>query len=188
MNLHIPSDDVLRAQGGDARALDRLIRALTPAVRSMLKRFPLSDEDRTDAAQNTLLRVCLALPGYRQEAQFSTWLYRVCTNEALMVMRKVRTRSSRQVEIDLDLVMDETEEPPAQEGTRLRGALQELPEHYRAVLGAYYGEGHSLGEIAVQIGESESATRARLHRARLSLRQRLGLGPADHEAASLRAA
>lgn len=177
MHLSLPIDDVLLAQRGDPRALDRVVRAVTPSAQAMLRRFPLSEEDRHDALQNTLLRVCLALPSYRQEARFSTWLYRVCANEALMLMRKVRVRQSREADVDPEdvalLLTVEAEEPGKDRHEEVQEALASLPEHYRSVLAAYYGEGRGLDDIAASSVETESAVRARVHRARQLLRRRL---------------
>jgi RNA polymerase sigma-70 factor (ECF subfamily) len=177
MHLSLPIDDVLLAQRGDPRALDRVVRAVSPSAQAMLRRFPLSEEDRHDALQNTLLRVCLALPSYRQEARFSTWLYRVCANEALMLMRKVRVRQSREADVDPEdvalLLTVEAEEPGEDRHEEVQEALASLPEHYRSVLAAYYGEGRGLDDIAASSVETESAVRARVHRARQLLRRRL---------------
>jgi RNA polymerase sigma-70 factor (ECF subfamily) len=193
MNLNLSIEDVLLAQGGDARALDRVIRAVTPTAQAMLRRFPLSEQDRVDVLQNTLLRICLSLDSYRQEARFSTWLYRVCTNEALMLMRRLRVRHNREAELDPEeaarTFVYDPHEPEEERLALLHRALAELPEHYRAVLAAYYGEGRDLDDIATSTVETESAVRARVHRARQLLRKRLGDGAVEGWApASSRAA
>ena len=192
MHLTLSIDDVRLAQRGDSRALDRVIRAVTPSAQAMLRRFPLSDQDRVDALQNTLLRVCLSLESYRQEARFSTWLYRVTANEALMLMRKLRVRHHREAELDPEEAAQhfvyDPHEPAEERHELLHEALAELPEHYRSVLAAYYGEGRALDDIAASTVETESAVRARVHRARQLLRKRLGGAEQGWSAESSRAA
>lgn len=177
--MSISNDDVSRAQQGDLAALDRLIRALTPQVERTLRRFPLTDEDQRDALQNTLMRVCAALGSYREQSRFSTWLYRVSANEALMLLRKARSRGAREKAVDPEAI----EEHPAalpDEGhdddhAELRRALDRLPEMYRSAVVAYYGEGRPLREIAGEAAGTESAVRARVHRARQMLRNEIDL-------------
>jgi RNA polymerase sigma-70 factor (ECF subfamily) len=192
MPLSLPIEDVLLAQRGDARALDRVVRAVSPSAQAILRRFPLSTEDRYDALQNTLLRVCLALGSYRQEAQFSTWLYRVTANEALMLMRKARVRQSREKDLEPEeaarFLTYDPEEPVEDRHALLQEALATLPDHYRSVLLAYYGEGRGLEDIAASTVESESAVRARVHRARQLLRRRLEVAPDGAWSSDARAA
>lgn len=184
MALSLSNHDVHLARGGDAQAIDRVMRAVTPSIQAILRRFPLSPEDRVDALQNTLLRVYLSLASYREEARFSTWLYRVCANEALMLMRKVRTRHAREIDLDLEalghLFSYSPDEPDEERHELLREALAALPTHYQSALAAYYGEERGLEDIAASSDETESAVRARVHRARQLLRRKIGeVSPSD---------
>src|SRR3954466_10950783 len=150
---------IARAQFGDAIALEELIRVLRPHVERQLLRYPVSDEDRRDLLQTTLLQVVRRLGSFRGEASFSTWLFRVTANEALMLMRSQRRHRARLVEgLDLEdlgsLVTSRaaTEEPnegPArtERETVLRDALAELPEYYRHIVVAHYHEDQGLQEI-----------------------------------------
>src|SRR6266566_251594 len=94
---------VARAQSGEDTALEQLILRIRPHVERQLMRYPVSDEDRRDLLQMTLLQVVRRLGSFRGESSFSTWLFRVTANEALMWMRSQRRHRARLVEgLDLD--------------------------------------------------------------------------------------
>jgi RNA polymerase sigma-70 factor (ECF subfamily) len=173
---------VARAQSGEDTALEQLIVRIRPHVERQLLRYPVSDEDRRDLLQMTLLQVVRRLASFRGDSSFSTWLFRVTANEALMLMRSQRRHRARLVEgLDLD---DLGSLPPSRAGaddsheararteceTVLRNALAELPEDYRHIVVAHYHDDQGLQEIADELCVTESAVRSRLHRARSRLR------------------
>ncbi len=164
-------------------ALDSLLRLITPTVERQLLRYPVSDEDRRDLLQTTLLQVVRRLGSFRAESSFSTWLFRVTANEALMLMRSRRRHRARVVEglewEELAVLpsMNDNELPRAdldvatrQRDAIVRGALEALPEDYRDVVVAHYHLDLGLQEIADKLAITESAVRSRLHRARTRLR------------------
>jgi RNA polymerase sigma-70 factor (ECF subfamily) len=181
---------ITRAQGGEQAALCELIRIIRPCVERQLLRYPVSGEDRRDLLQTTLLTVVRRLGSFRAEATFSTWLFRVTANEALMLMRSQRRQRARVVEgLDLDdlgtLPTDRlTDEEPQdkagrwESGAGIEDALAELPADYRDIVVAHYRDDLGLQEIADRMQVSESAVRSRLHRARSRLRAILGEGAA----------
>ncbi len=171
------------AASGDASALDGLLRRIRPHVERQLLRYPVSDEDRRDLLQATLMQVVRRLGSFRAESSFSTWLFRVTANEALMLMRSRRRHRARFLE---GFEWEELAKLPAdndagaasadvgvmskQRDARVRDALSELPEDYRDVVVAHYHLELGLQEIADRLDITESAVRSRLHRARTRLR------------------
>jgi RNA polymerase sigma-70 factor (ECF subfamily) len=185
-----------RALGGDSRALNDLVTQLRPHIERQLLRYPVADEDRRDLLQATLMQVVRRLSSFRGDSSFSTWLFRVTANEALMLMRSQRRHKSRLVE-GLDL--EELGALPAmndwsaaergdlsaasqERDLRVRKALDELPDDYRAVVMAHYHQDLGLQEIADRFDLTESAVRSRLHRARTRLRALLETSPVGIEA------
>jgi len=176
---------VARAQMGEDAALDELILRIRPPVQRQLLRYPLSDEDRRDLLQMTLLRVVRRLGSFRGESSFSTWLFRVTANEALMLMRRLRRHRAQMVAgLDLDDLGSLTPTRPAPDegqdasGLRARAlsqALAELPEDYRHIVLAHYHDDQGLQQIAEDLRVTESAVRSRLHRARSRLRALLAV-------------
>lgn len=175
-----------RALVGDARALAALVSELRPHVERQLQRYPLTDDDRRDLAQATLVQVLRKLSSFRAESSFSTWLFRVTANEALMLLRSQRRHHGRLVQgLSLDELgnlpaahEDTTKRPDleivrAERDERVRSALENLPDTYRSVVGLHYRGGLGLAEIADELQLTESAVRSRLHRARMRLRDML---------------
>jgi RNA polymerase sigma-70 factor (ECF subfamily) len=186
-------DSALR---GDTAALNAVVATLRPHVERQLLRYPLADEDRRDLLQATLLQVVRRLGSFRGDSSFSTWLFRVTANEALMLMRSQRRHRNRLVEgLDFEELavlpaMNDGESDAqadvraanAERDARVRSALEELPEDYRQVVMAHYHLDLGLQEIADKFRMTESAVRSRLHRARTRLRAILEGSPVAHEA------
>lgn len=94
----LPFDDVRRAAEGDYAALDALLRAIQPGVFNLALRMLGNREDAADACQEILLNVLTHLGGFRGEAAFSTWVYRIARHHLLNA--KTRTREAPQVSLD----------------------------------------------------------------------------------------
>ena len=186
MAFAIAPDMLDSAVNGNTVALDHVLRMIKPHVERQLLRYPVSDEDRRDLLQATLMQIVRRLGSFRAEASFSTWLFRVTANEALMLMRSRRRHRARVVEgLDWEELavlpsMNDNETTDNDLGAanrerdaRIRDALQERPEDYRDVVVAHYHMDLGLQEIADKLAISESAVRSRLHRARSRLRSLL---------------
>ena len=188
MAFAIQRDILDAAVTGDTESLDVVLKTIRPHVERQLLRYPVSDEDRRDLLQATLMQIVRRLGSFRAEASFSTWLFRVTANEALMLMRSRRRHRARfiegldweelatlpamnDVEVDVDLGIS-----ARQRDERVRDALGELPEDYRDVVIAHYHMDLGLQEIADRLSITESAVRSRLHRARSRLRTLLEKG------------
>ena len=197
MAFSIDSETLELAVLQDSVALDRLLRTASPYVERQLLRYPVTDEDRRDLLQVTLMQIVRRLGSFRAESSFSTWLFRVTANEALMLMRSRRRHRARVDEgmewEDLAVLpsMNDNEWPRAdvevatkQRVAIVRGALDALPEDYRDVVVAHYHLDLGLQEIADKLAITESAVRSRLHRARTRLRSLLGKQDAAYTAAA----
>ncbi|HEX3772373.1 MAG TPA: sigma-70 family RNA polymerase sigma factor, partial [Polyangiaceae bacterium] len=184
MAFSIDSATLELAAGGDAAALRTLVTLLQPRIEKQLIRYPLAEEDRRDLVQATLMQVIRRVGSFRGDSSFSTWLFRVTANEALMMMRSQRRHRAKLVEgLDLedlgslpaanDATDDQRAETTAaasERDARVRQALEELPEGYRDVVALHYHQDLGLHEIAARLATTESAVRSRLHRARSRLR------------------
>lgn len=179
-----------RALTQDPAALAELVSRVTPSIERQLMRYPVSDEDRKDLLQATLMQVVRRLSSFRGDSSFSTWLFRVTANEALMMLRSQRRHRARVTDapefealaeraVPLDGpkpgLDDEAED--RERATWIRTALAELPDEYRDVVVAHYHLELGLQEIADRMEISESAVRSRLHRARTRLRTLLDKTP-----------
>jgi RNA polymerase sigma-70 factor (ECF subfamily) len=184
----IDSDQALleRARARDPRAIEELVRRHRPTIERMLRRFRVDEVERSELVQDALLQMVDKTHTFRGDAQFSTWLYRVATNAALM-----RLRSKRRKHADsLDALGDEREsllarspwahdESPEQklerasQARRVERALAALPASYRALVIEHYLADEPLQAIADRLRTTESSVRSKLHRARKLLRDEL---------------
>lgn len=184
-----PSDDlelVKRCQAGDRTGFDELVRKHHALAYNLAYRM-LGDHDRAaDATQSAMLRAYRALPRFRHDASFSTWLYRIVTNVCLDQIRRQErgARSLTLVGEDADATLDEMDVPdnsgdPAasaeqQERQELvQAALLRLAPDHRAVLVMYDLSGLSYEEIAQALEIPLGTVKSRLNRARHALKEEL---------------
>jgi RNA polymerase sigma-70 factor, ECF subfamily len=186
-----------RATLGDRVAMNELLAEIAPVIEKQLLRYPVSDDDRRDLLQAALIQITRRVGSFRGDSSFSTWLFRVTANEALMMMRsqrRFRARISGGYELDDLADLAGTVEHGAEhaaarreEATAVQEAVRTLPDDYREVVVAHYAGDLSLNEIAATMRLTESAVRSRLHRARARLRAELAgrlLGGPDYAAAA----
>lgn len=175
-----PSADVDRAlaraaASGDSAAFESLYRRHAARVHGVVARLVGFDRARAeDLAQETFVRAWQALPAYRFESAFSTWLHRLAVNTALMDLRARRSR----IQADGDEALEYAgTADSAGQGTALtmdlERAVSTLPPRARAVLVLYDVEGWKHEEIADALGMAVGSSKAQLHRARALLRERL---------------
>ena len=174
-------------RGGDRREFARLVDAYSgPLYRLALKMLGNSS-DAEDALQNTFLKALQHLGTFEGRSSLSTWLYRIASNEALMLLRKRRpeTNFSDMTAEDEDIrnydpvqltdwcCLPEDEYLSAEAHTILDRAVERLPETLRIVFVLRDIEDLSIQETSQVLGLSETAVKTRLLRARLRLREEL---------------
>lgn len=178
--------DALRR--GDERAIEQLVDRYGAWIHRLARRLLDDPRDADEVTQDVLLTVVRKIETFKGEAAFSSWLYRVAANAAYQRLRSRRAR--RETSLDPLLpVFDEEgrlagptadwsaqlEDPAvaAETRTALERAIARLPEEYRAVVLLHDVEELPNAEVAALLGLTVAATKSRLHRARLVLRQAL---------------
>ena len=188
-----PGDEELaaRAAAGDHSAFEMLVRRYQGRAYRLAYRLVGPDGDPQDAVQDAFLRTYRKLPSFRGESRFSTWLFRVVTNAALMQRRGRRRRPAESLDaclprFDADGRLAATPaalQAAAQAEERLdrrrlaekaRAGLDRLPEVYRAAFVLRDLEELPTAEVAAVLGLQPATVRQRVHRARLMLRGYLG--------------
>jgi len=173
------------AKDGDVTAFEQLVRRYDRKLLRIAQGVTHNAEDAQDAVQEALFKAFQNLDSFREESQFSTWLFRITVNQSLMKLRK--QRAIREVSLDEDLqdvdmlpieVIDWAPNPEqlywaSELRDILVGALEELPPAVRTVFVLRDIEGLSTDETAEVLNLSQTAVKARLWRARLQLRERL---------------
>jgi RNA polymerase sigma factor (sigma-70 family) len=168
------TDDVRAAAAGDRQAFHRLYRLHVDRIYGAVYRLAGYDHARAeDLTQDAFVRAWQKLAGFRHESAFSTWLYRLAVNVALM---DIRARGADPVTMmDEDSIPDHGETPfCAAEREELERAIGKLPPRARAVLVLHDIEGWRHEEIGTELGMAVGSSKAQLHRARGLLRKVLG--------------
>ncbi|MGE0452007.1 MAG: RNA polymerase sigma factor [Vicinamibacteria bacterium] len=188
-----PDDEELaaRAAAGDDRAFEALVGRYQARAYGLAYRLVGPEGDPQDALQEAFLQVFRKLSGFRGESRFSTWLYRIVTNAALMQRRSRSRRPTESLEaclprFDADGRHVATPvEIAAASGVEERldrralaekamAGIDRLPEAYRSAFVLRDLEELPTAEVGAVLGLEAAAVRQRVHRARLMLRGYLG--------------
>lgn len=173
---------VRAARSGDAGAFRRLVELHMRAVYGLAFRLMGDPDDADDVAQETFLRAWRALDRYDETYSFYTWLRTIATRLALQERakrRRRRTESGESFDAAAAAVPAAAPDPletlAGEELQRaLAGALEDLPEEFRAVLVLRAEQDLSYEEIARILEVPAGTVMSRLFRARRLLRSALG--------------
>lgn len=173
------------AQNGDKKAISQLVNKYSPRIYAIAFRLMQNEEDAEDVLQETFIIMINKLSSFEGKSTLFTWLYRVATNVALGKLRKKKnideSVSFDKIELDKESSVDHSEWPdhlneefnPEEFRKCLDRALEELPDHYRAVFILRDLEGHSTRDASEILEISEANVKVRLMRARLFLRDQM---------------
>src|SRR6266516_1398005 len=160
---------------GDPKAFEEVVRRTHKQVYTQALRLVGDRQDAEDVAQEASLRVFRGLAGFREEAQFETWLYRIVANTAMSYLRKRQRFGAVLADPDddgpgLEIVSEYALDQQTVDRDALARALESLPVSLRTVVVLKDVYGLSCLEIGQQMGVSEGAVKVRLHRARRKLK------------------
>jgi RNA polymerase sigma-70 factor (ECF subfamily) len=167
-------DLINRSRAGEIEAFDLLVRLHQDRIYNLAYRITGNREDASDAAQDAFVRAYQALPRYREDAAFSTWLYRIATNAALDLVR--RRPASPPVELSAEYRAPDDPEAAAnrREVTRrVHAALGHLTVEYRTAVVLRDLQGLAYDEIARILQVPLGTVRSRLARGREAMRAQL---------------
>ena len=189
---------VQRVQRGDKSAFDVLVLKYQHKVVKLVMRYMRDPADAEDVAQEAFIKAYRALPQFRGDSAFYTWLYRIAINTA---KNAIVSRDRSPVGYDLDLQNSEesydmqgrladTETPEAlvlteEIRTIVNAAIATLPEDLRTAIVLRELEGMSYEEIAAAMECPVGTVRSRIFRAREAIDRKLvevfegGLGRAE---------
>ncbi len=169
---------VLRVQKGDKRAFDLLVLKYQYKLQAIVSRFVRDTDEVADVTQEAFIKAYRALPKFRGDSQFYTWLYRIAINTAKnYLVSKSRRPSSTDIDVadaeqfaDNEKLIDDTSPEDfimTQElGQVINDSLSQLPEDLRTALTLREFEGMSYEEIADVMGCPVGTVRSRIFRAR----------------------
>ena len=146
-----------------------LYEKYSPRVYAVVRRIAADDDLAQDYAQEAWIRAIRALPTFRGEARFSTWLHRIAVNSALQAVRRAETRHQREAPMPESLAV----EAPARDALlsqKLEWALDHLPARMRKVLILHDVEGYTHDEIGELLGTTSGTSKSQLFKARGKMR------------------
>jgi RNA polymerase sigma-70 factor (ECF subfamily) len=175
---------VRRVQQGDKGAFDLLVRKYQQRVGKLVSRFIADRSEVEDVTQEAFIKAYRALPNFRGDSAFYTWLYRIATNTAKNYLVAAGRRPPRS---DVDITTGATEQGFELEGDQspegemaseeihrvIRQALEQMPEELRLALTMCEFDGFSYDEIAEVMECPIGTVRSRIFRARQSLDKKL---------------
>lgn len=176
---------VERAQAGDTRAFDLLVLKYQQKIAGLIGRYVRDHAEVLDITQEAFLKAFRALPGFRGESAFYTWIYRIAINTVKnYLVAQGRRPPSDDVDaevaeqMDLGGRMKETSTPEGEllsdEVARtVQDALDELPDDLRTAIQLREFEGMSYEEIANAMDCPIGTVRSRIFRAREAIDKRL---------------
>ena len=178
---------VERVRRGDKRAFDLLILKYQHKIISIVGRYLGDRNDVQDVSQETFIKAYRAIPNFRGESAFYTWLYRIAINTA---KNHLVSKSRRPPNIDIDIddgefqdnsaVLRDNKSPEASLATKqmeevIFRAIENLPPELRVAVTLREFEGLSYEEIARMMDCPVGTVRSRIFRAREAIEQKIRL-------------
>jgi RNA polymerase sigma-70 factor (ECF subfamily) len=177
---------VKRVQRGDKTAFDLLVRKYQHKVVKLVLRYVRNPAEAEDIAQEAFIKAYRALPQFRGDSAFYTWMYRIAINTA---KNSLASRDRSPIRYDLDLndpeeshsVQTKLQDPDTPEGMALteeirlivNSAIDALPEELKTAIVLRELDGLSYEEIAAAMECPVGTVRSRIFRAREAIDKRL---------------
>ncbi len=169
---------IARARHGDGAAMRELYARYAPRVYAVVRRLAGDDALAEDYAQEAWVRAFRALPSFRGEAAFSTWLHRIAVNSALHGQRWRTRRTGNEIPLPVALSDRGASDRPVLR-IALERALQRLPAGMRQVLVLHDVEGYTHDEIGEALGITPGTSKSQLFKARAKMREMLSTSPRE---------
>ena len=172
---------IKKAARGDSAAFEQLLSAHEKMMYAIALRMTRNAEDAKDCLQDAMLRIYKALPLFRGDSAFSTWVYRVVTNTCLDSHRRKRVRKTESLDAlsEAGWNTPDTDQGPeaAAENSNLRNvlsaSLNQLPFEIRSAVVLRDVQGFSYEEISDILQINIGTVKSRISRGREKLREML---------------
>lgn len=174
---------VARSVSGDTESFNQLVLRWERPIYALAYRTLGREEDARDVCQDTFLRAYRALPGFKGEAKFSSWLYRIALNLCRDWMRRQRRTPTVEMPEGVDLVEMAADQGPVESietlvnrremGRAVQEAMRHLPEEQRTAIILKEYHGLTFQEIADLQGCPLSTVKTRLYQGLSVLRRQL---------------
>ena len=167
---------VKRVQKGDKGAFDVLVLKYEQKIVNLVMRYVRDPEQALDISQEAFIKAYRALPRFRGDSAFYTWLYRIAVNTCLSYLRSHKKLRQKTIPLeDVHGVVADTEPSATQkaESKILEQTIQKLPPRLKSVFLLHDVEGFKHQEIAHILGCSVGTSKSQLFKARKKMRKLL---------------
>ncbi|HXZ50850.1 MAG TPA: RNA polymerase sigma factor RpoE [Burkholderiales bacterium] len=177
---------VARAQKGDKRAFELLVEKYQRKLARLLSRFVRDPSEVEDVTQEAFIKAYRALPAFRGDSAFYTWLYRIGINTAKNYLMALGRRAPTSTEIEAEEAEGYEEADQLRDintpesvllsneiGATVNATIAELPEELRTAIQLREIEGMSYEDIARVMDCPIGTVRSRIFRAREAIAERL---------------
>jgi RNA polymerase sigma-70 factor (ECF subfamily) len=180
-------ETIQKVLSGDFDAFEQLVQKYEARVYRHIWKMVKDNQLSQDLLQETFLSAYKGLEQFTGASSFSTWLFRIATNTALMFLRKHRPENveysdeiggliDRPYAVPSEFLNTPLDALLSKEGrAKISQAIEELPVLYRSVIVLRDVEGFSLEEVSKIMESSVAAVKSRLHRARNYVRESLSV-------------
>jgi len=152
-----------------ASAFSVVVRTYQERLYWHIRKMVLSHEDANDVLQNTFMKAWSGIDGFRGDARFSSWLYRIATNETLTFLTNKRMRNIASMEDEEQLLINQLHADSFFNGDEAHMKLQEailgLPEKQRLVFNMKYFDNLTYDQMEEILQTSVGALKASYHHA-----------------------
>jgi RNA polymerase sigma-70 factor (ECF subfamily) len=148
-------------------AFNLLLKKYQQKIYWHVRRMVIDHDDADDIVQDVFIKVWKSLPGFRNDSQLYTWMYRIATNECITFLNKKKQKNNVSIdEVGYDLadtLADSTYFNGDQAQLKLQQALLTLPEKQKLVFNMKYYDDMKYEEISEVLGTSVGALKASFH-------------------------
>jgi RNA polymerase sigma-70 factor (ECF subfamily) len=162
---------IVRSRRGDREAFRCLVERYQDPVFETALRIVRTREDAEEAAQDAFLLAWRALGDFREDARFSTWLYRIVTRRALDLAERAKRRGHEPLAAVESVAASNAGELATTDRARLERILRLLLPIQRAVVTLYYLRELAVDEIAAILSIPTGTVKSHLYRSRATLRE-----------------
>jgi RNA polymerase sigma-70 factor, ECF subfamily len=158
-----------RAKNRDDGAFNELVKRHQQFVYKVAFGYLNDSEAARDVVQDVFLKAYRGLPYFQSDSQFTTWLYKICKNHCLNVIRRHKLETDNPPEINSGEI------PDISLKSKLKKLISRLSEDHREIIILRYYNDLKYDEIARYLGINPGTVKIRLHRAKRELKQLAGV-------------
>lgn len=170
MSVQVEDAEILsmfREEKTQNQAFNLLLKKYQQKIYWHVRRMVIDHDDADDLVQDIFVKVWKSLPGFRNDAQLYTWMYRIATNECITFLNKKKAKNNiplDDVAYELaDTLADSTYFNGDQAQMKLQQAILTLPEKQRVVFNMKYFDEMKYEEMSEVLGTSVGALKASFH-------------------------